>query len=292
MCAVLIWRIYLQWSNKYEINLASVDIQDPSINNYLSNITVIRYFLYDNSSGGIVNINGVAAIPYKTAYTNLTTICGSQDGFIDIESIIKTIKDSTDSPFKLVYDLIFIIVMLCCMGYIIKRTWSPLKIYRIPLFIRSNNVSPWSYKQRFKLCAYGIFLILSSFFTRYNMYDYSKKCLYCMDGYSCSKVDNLNHGSQVLGLSVLLPFLILILLQQFNEKLKYTMVPLILVNGLFMFVVIILSLYSYVIYFYYNAFMILRVLHFLNLLVGVGMFAMIYVVDKYISSEFDYYEET
>mmetsp|Transcript_27054 Transcript_27054/g.23899 ORF Transcript_27054/g.23899 Transcript_27054/m.23899 type:complete len:125 (+) Transcript_27054:893-1267(+) len=124
------------------------------------------------------------------------------------------------------------------------------------------------------------------------MYDYSEKCLYCFDGYSCLSVDNINHGSQVLGLSILLPFLVLLLLQNFNEKLKYTVVPLILINSLFMFVVIILAVYSYVLYFYYGAYIILRVLHALNILLSAFMFAMIYTVDKYFSSEFDYYEET
>lgn len=113
-----------------------------------------------------------------------------------------------------------------------------------------------------------------------------------MGGYNCQNVDNINHGSQVLGLTVLLPFLLLILLQQFNEKLKYMMVPLILINGLFMFVVIVLSIYSYFLFFRYDAYFILKILHILNLLLGGGMFAMIYVVDNFMSSEFDYYEET
>lgn len=184
MNGVLLWRISEQWLNKYEVNLASVDIQDPSVSNYASTVSVIRYFLYDNSSGDIIFINGEAAIPYSTAYTNIETACGNTNAHIGTEPVIKTIKDSTDSPFKLTYDLLFIIIMYTCMGYIIFRTWKPLKIYRIPLIIRTNNLSPWSYKQRFKLCAFGIFLILSSFFTRYNMYDYSQKCLYCFTGYS------------------------------------------------------------------------------------------------------------
>jgi len=65
--------------------------------------------------------------------------------------------------------------MLGCMGYIIYRTWRPLKIYRIPLFIRSNNISPWSYKQRFKLAAFGLYMLISTLFFRYNMYDLSQK---------------------------------------------------------------------------------------------------------------------
>ena len=112
MVVVITWRIVEQWTNKYEINLASVNIQDPSVNNFASTVTVIRYFLYDNSSGDIVTINGEAAIPYSTAYTNLTSICGSTDGFIDVESKIRTINDSTDSGFKLAYDILFLLVML------------------------------------------------------------------------------------------------------------------------------------------------------------------------------------
>jgi hypothetical protein len=83
-----------------------------------------------------------------------------------------------------------------------------------------------------------------------------------------------------------------LLLQQFNEKLKYAMVPLILINGLFMFVVIILAIYSYAIFLYSGAYFILRILHILNLIVTVSMFWIIWVVDRYMSSEFDYYEES
>ena len=291
MFGLVIFRIFQQWTRDYQINLASVQIQNSSISNYASTVSVIRYFMFDNSSKEIVYINGEAAIPYSTAYTDVSKACDNNNTYIDIESTIKTIQNSTENPIKLAYDLLFILVILACLGYIIYRTFKPLKIYRIPLIIRSNNVSPWSYKQRFKLMAYLIFLIVASFFTRYNMYDYSQKCLYCFDGYSCKSVDNINHASQVLGLCILLPFLGVLLLQQFNEKLKYAMVPFILINGLFMFVVIILTGYSYVIYIYYNAYFILKILHILNLLLGAFMFIMIWVVDKYMSTEFDYYEE-
>ena len=111
MNGVLLWRISEQWLNKYEINLASVDIQDPSVSNYASTVSVIRYFLYDNTSGEINYINGEAAIPYSTAYTNISSACDSTDAYIGVESIVKTIKDSTDSPFKLAYDLLFILIM-------------------------------------------------------------------------------------------------------------------------------------------------------------------------------------
>lgn len=115
--------------------------------------------------------------------------------------------------------------------------------------------------------------------------------MYCFNDYSCKSIDNINHASQVLGLCILIPFLGVLVLQQFNEKLKYAMVPFILINGLFMFVVVILTGYSYVIYIYYKAYFILRILHIINLLLGVFMFAMIWFVDRYMSTEFDYYEE-
>lgn len=175
MFVILIWRIFEQWTNDYQINLASVSIQNSSISNYASTVSVIRYFLYDNSSKEIVYINGEAAIPYSTAYTDVSKACGNNNTYIDVESVVKTIQDSAENPVKLAYDLLFILVILACLGYIIYRTFRPLKIHRIPLIIRSNNVSPWSYKQRFKLMAYFIFLIVASFFTRYNMYDYSQK---------------------------------------------------------------------------------------------------------------------
>jgi hypothetical protein len=111
MNGVLLWRISEQWLNKYEVNLVSVDVQDPSVSNYASTVSVIRYFLYDNTSGEINYINGEAAIPYSTAYTNISTACGNADAHIDVESVITTIKDSTDSPFKLAYDLLFILIM-------------------------------------------------------------------------------------------------------------------------------------------------------------------------------------
>jgi hypothetical protein len=124
------------------------------------------------------------------------------------------------------------------------------------------------------------------------MYDYSQKCLYCFNDYSCDKVDSINHATQVLGICVLLPFLGVLMLQQFNEKLKYAMVPFILINGLFMFVVVILTGYSYVIFIYYKAQAIMRILHILNLVVGAFVVVMIWFVDKYMSTDFDYYEES
>jgi hypothetical protein len=96
----------------------------------------------------------------------------------------------------------------------------------------------------------------------------------------------------VLGLCILLPFLGLLMLQQFNEKLKYAMVPFILINGLFMFVVVILAGYSYVIFIYFKAQAVMRILHIMNLLVGVFVLLMIWFVDKYMSTDFDYYEES
>lgn len=156
----------------------SVSIQNPTINNFVSSISVIRYFLYNNQSEEIVYILGVAGVQGSTAYTSISSICESQDAFFEEEDAIKRIKDSTDNGFKLAFDVLFILVILVCMGYILLRTFRPMRIYRIPLFIRSNNISPWSYKQRFKLAAFGIFLLISSFFTRYNMYDYSKPCLF------------------------------------------------------------------------------------------------------------------
>jgi hypothetical protein len=151
MFGCLMWRIVLQWTSDYQINLTAVDVQDPSISNFASTVSVVKYFMYDNSSKTVVFIDGEAAIPYSTAYTNVSLACGNTNAFIDTESIIKIIKDSTNNAIKLFYDLLFILVILACLGYIIYRTFRPLKIHRIPLIIRSNNVSPWSYKQRFKL---------------------------------------------------------------------------------------------------------------------------------------------
>lgn len=291
MSVMLLVQIGRIWTNDYEKNLVSVEIQDPAIENYASTISVIRYFLYNNASGDTVTINGNIAVIGSTAYTDLSTICGSNDAYYDTESEINYIKDGLNSPLKLTYDLIFILAMLGCMTYIGFRTFKKLKIHRVPLFIRSNNISPWSYKQRFKLCAFSLFVIISSFFTRYNMIDLSKKWVYWFDDYSCSQVDSVNHASITLGLCILLPFIALALLQQFNEKLKYTMVPLILVNGLFMFVVVILAIYSYWIYFAHEAYIIFRILHALNIITTVFMFLSIWFIDKYASSEFDFYEE-
>ena len=292
MCIILLNRIGQQWTNEYEMNLASVKIQDPAISNYASTVSVIRYFLYNNKTKSMVYINNVAAIAGSTAYTDLSKACVTNHTYYDTKDVMERLKDSLTSPLKLTYDLLFICVMFACMIYILYKTLRPMKIYRIPLVIRSNNISPWSYKQRFKLAAFGVFLIISSFFTRYNMYDYSRKCLYCFDGYSCAEVDSINHASQTFGLCILFPFLALLVLQQFNEKLKYAVMPLILVNGLFMFVIVILTIYSYIVYFSQGAYTVLMVLHILNIIVFFMMFGVIWVVDKYMSSEFDYYEES
>lgn len=112
MFGVILFRITMQWLNDYQTNLASVNIQDPSINNYVSNVSVIRYFLYENSSGTVVQINGEDAIQGSTAYTNVSIPCSNYDVYIGTESVVSTVKDSTTNILKLVYDLMFIIVML------------------------------------------------------------------------------------------------------------------------------------------------------------------------------------
>mmetsp|Transcript_42859 Transcript_42859/g.50262 ORF Transcript_42859/g.50262 Transcript_42859/m.50262 type:complete len:82 (+) Transcript_42859:1011-1256(+) len=81
-------------------------------------------------------------------------------------------------------------------------------------------------------------------------------------------------------------------MQQFNEILKYTMVPMILMDSLFMFCMVIIAFYSYGLYFIKSAYIGFYVLHILGLLTGVFSFAMILIMDKYGSSEFDYYEES
>mmetsp|Transcript_42859 Transcript_42859/g.50258 ORF Transcript_42859/g.50258 Transcript_42859/m.50258 type:complete len:181 (+) Transcript_42859:294-836(+) len=151
MSIMIVARIGIIWTGKYEKNLASVSIQDPTIDNYVSYVSVIRYFLYNNSTGATVTINGSLAVRGSTAYTDVSYVCGNSKAFIGTETEIDYLIASISDPFKLALDLVFIILMLAFMGYIIYRTFAKLKIYKIPLFIRSNNISPWSYKQRFKL---------------------------------------------------------------------------------------------------------------------------------------------
>ena len=89
----------------------------------------------------------------------------------------------------------------------------------------------------------------------------------------------------------MLPFLCFVILQEFNERMKFMCIPVILVNGLFMFVVILLSGFNYFVFFYHSGFFFLRVLHGLNLLGLIFMMLMIFIVDKFFSSEFDFYDE-
>ena len=183
MCSLLLFQIGRIWAATWEKNLASVSIQDPSIDNYVSTISVIRYFLYDNSSGSTITIGNTLAVRGETAYTDITTICKNSNVYIDEQNDVDNVEDSISNGIKLAADLFFIVMMLLCMVYIIYRTWKPIKVHRIPLVIRSNNVSPWSYKQRFKTATFALYMVISSLFVRYNMYDLSKDCIYCYDKY-------------------------------------------------------------------------------------------------------------
>ena len=292
MCILILVQIGRQWVGKWETNMATVSIQDPSIQNYVSYVSVIRYFLYNNSSGSKVYINGNLATRGVTAYTDVTYICGNTKAYIGTQTDISYIEGSITSPFVLTFELVFIILMLLWMGYIIYRTWRKLKIYRIPLFLRSNNVSPWSYKQRFKLSVFWLYIIISSIFTRYNMLDLDQKWIYCFNGYDWYSVDFLNHATITLALCILLPFIIVILLQQFSEKLRYVIIPFILVNSLFMFVMIMIAAYSIGMFLIKTTWTPMRVIHGLDILTAVISFILILISDRYWSSEFDYYEES
>ena len=292
MCILVLVQIGRLWTGNWQKNLASVSIQDPSISNYVSYVSVIRYFLYNNSSGSKVYINGNLATQGVTAYSDLTYIWGNSKGYIGVETDVNYVQSSITSPFVLTFELVFILLMLGCMGYIIYRTFRKLKIYTIPLFMRSNNVSPWSYKQRFKLAVFCLYIITSSIFTRYNMLDLDQKCIYCFMNYDWYTIDYLNHATITLGLWILLPFILVMVLQQFSEKLRYIIIPFILVNSLFMFVMIMISAYSIGFFLIKQAWAPLLVIHALDILTAIITFIVILLVDIFASNEFDYYEES
>lgn len=98
--------------------------------------------------------------------------------YIDEQGDVSNVRDSLTNPIKLAIDLIFILLMIACGAYIFYRTYKNMKIHRIPLVIRTANLSPWSYKQRFKLATFLIYMIVSTFFVRHNMYDLSQTCMY------------------------------------------------------------------------------------------------------------------
>lgn len=282
--------MYRIWDGTWENNLASVDIQDPSINNYVSTISVIRYFLYNNDTGATITVGGSLTVQGETAYTDLSVICGTSKVYADEESDVSYVEDSITNPFKLAVDCLFVVLMLCFMGYIIYRTWKPLKVHRIPLVVRPNNVSGWSFKQRIKTFIFALYMLTSTIFVRYNMMDLSKDCIYCYDDFGCDQVDSLHHASTVLGFSILIPFVLFLILQQFNERMKYLCLPVILINGLFMFVVLLLCIYNYYVFLFHGAYFIFRFLHIFNLLLLLFNGLMIWIVDSCFSTEFDFYD--
>jgi len=103
-----LYQIGLIWTGTWQKNLASVEIQDPSISNYVSTISVIRYFIFNNKTGDTVSISGSLAVQGETAYTDISTICKNDKAYIDTEGDINNIQDSITNGFKLFLDLIFI----------------------------------------------------------------------------------------------------------------------------------------------------------------------------------------
>lgn len=74
MIALLVSKIYMMWIPVWQTNLASVDVQDPSISNYASTISVIKYFIYNNDTGDVISVGGTDAVQGETAYTDVSII--------------------------------------------------------------------------------------------------------------------------------------------------------------------------------------------------------------------------
>lgn len=142
----------------------------------------------------------------------------------------------------MIVDAFFLLFMFLLLIFIIFVSFFPIKMHHIPFVIRSHKISWWTYIMWFKLGAYGAFMIVSSFYHRYNMYDLSLGCLTCFGTtLNCLLVDEMHHACMILGSFIMLPWVILLALNCFSDKVKYVLLPIILINVLFVFALVIIS---------------------------------------------------
>lgn len=240
--------IYVRFRFKnYNYILARVYEQDQSVTNRVDTVTVLKYAIFDNStdwkkannistsssSNSSTTDNGNSG----TSYSDLTPYCWTNNIYLapDIQTADYMMGGFSDI-WVMIVDAFFIVFMACTLVFIVFISFWPIKIYHIPFIIRSNKISWWTYIMRFKIFAYAAFIIASSFYHWYNMYDLSYGCLNCYSySYNCYLVDKLHHGSMILGSFIMAPILILAFLNLFSDKIKYVILPILLINILFIF---------------------------------------------------------
>ena len=141
-----------------------------------------------------------------------------------------------------IIDAFFIIFMFLCFVFIVFISLWPIKMHNIPFAIRSHKITRWAYLMRFKLVAYATFMIISSFYHWYNLYNLSYGCLDCYGTTkNCYLVDKMHYACSILGAFIVAPWILILFLNRFSDKVKYIIFPIILVNILFMFALVVIS---------------------------------------------------
>lgn len=256
----------------YNYILARVTEQSTTIVNRVSSISVIKYAIYNNVSASLIGTNLsqptiLTANNTQVSYSDLTPYCKTNNVYLapDITTANYIISGFSSGWFYF-SDIFFIFCMVLLFLFIIFISLYPIKIYQIPFAIRSHKITRWAYLMRFKVFAYASFMVLTSFYHRYNLYDISS--FNCLDCYGATKncylVDRMHFACTIIGAFLVAPWVLLFILNCFTDKAKYILIPVILVNAILLFALIVIANISLVWWIVQSRNAFLRTMHVLN----------------------------
>ena len=157
----------------------------------------------------------------------------------------------------------------------------PIRLHHIPLVLRSNKINRWTYIQRMKLVIFFLFMLMSSFFAKYNMYDLSKGCLTCYGStMDCEPVENYHFGMTIVGVFVTVPTFLAFFLNLFSDKIKYLFLPILLINILFFFALVVMMQIAMVWYLVNSGELLIWICHLVNYAILIITFILAYIFNK------------
>lgn len=179
LIGVYIWTYYVHRTKSYEYILARVTDQDTSVTNWISSITVLKYAIFDNSTTyqdevmqGLVDDGTLDLSGGEQSFSDLQPFCKTNEIYLaeDLTEAEYMIA-GFDSIWVMIVDAFFILMMILCLIATIFISVFNLKASHIPFFMRSHKITRWTYLMRFKIALFWIFMIISSFYWRFNMFD-------------------------------------------------------------------------------------------------------------------------
>lgn len=217
--------------------------------NRVATVSVLRYAIWHNSTSNNATVTATTDASVVTSsttaesYTDLTPYCETNEVFLaDTESKAETLIKDTKRWTGFVIDAFFLLLMLVSTAFVAFISVYRLKLQHIPLFMRSSKITKWAYIMRFKTVGFFTFMIMSSFFHRYNLFDLSLGCLTCYgSSKNCVRVSDFHFASTAIALFIFVPIFLTLATSRFTDKIKYVTGPIILINIVFLVALIILS---------------------------------------------------